>query len=117
MFVNFFSLCHYLDAIFNFNNKRITHIPESKMVMEVMKRALPDNQTVLNDDIVVVLGTQWSNDFEPNGSSKSNRGSVWMNTVTFISDTNTKNDIINTYPLSVGFKSSSHYCIEENFIK
>ena len=73
---NFMSLGRYPAAISKSNNKHLTHIYESKTVMKVMERALRANLTLLSDGIVVVLGTQWSDDFEPNGSSKSNRGSV-----------------------------------------
>ena len=114
---NFLSLGHYPAVISKHKTKHVRNISESKMAMEVMQRALRANPTVLSDDLVVVLGTQWSDDFEPNSSSKSNRGSVWMKTITFISDSNTNNDIVNTYPLSIGLKSSSHDCIEEKFIK
>ena len=113
----FLSLGPYPAAISTSKNKRITHISDSNIANEVMNRVVKANPNVVRDDIVVVLGTQWSDDFEPNGSSKSNRGSAWMKTLTFISDTNTKNDIMNTYPLSIDLKYSSHDCIEEHFIK
>jgi hypothetical protein len=34
--------------------------------------------------LIVVLVVLWSDDFEPNKSIKSNRGSVWIKTATFI---------------------------------
>ena len=66
---------------------------------------------------MVLLGLQWSDDFERNSSSKSNRGSVWIKTVSFISDTLTKNDIVNTYPISIGNKAPNHDTVETLFVK
>ena len=94
-------------------NKIIQKISDSKITNEVMKRVGKENPNILSEDIVVVSGAQWSDDFEPNGLIQSNRGLVLIKTLIFVSNTNTKNDIINTYPLSIGFKSSSHDCVKE----
>ena len=75
------------------------------------------NVGVSPDDILVLLGVQWSDDFEPNGSSKSNRGSVWIKTVTFISSSTSKNKLSDTYPISIGLKASDHNEIESMFVK
>ena len=81
-----------------------------------MLRVARANPSEKIEDTLVVLGIQWSDDFEHNSSRKSNRGSVWMKTLIFVSDTETKNISINTYTLSIGLKSSSHDCVEEKCI-
>jgi len=113
---NFLSMGHYPGKITYDKSKVIRNISDSHSANQVLIRAAKANPSVPKEDILVVLGMQWSDDFEPNGSSKSNRGSVWMKTLTFVSDTKTKNDIINTYPLSIGLKGASHDCVEEKFI-
>ena len=54
------------------------------------------------NNIMVILGVRWIDDFEPNGSSKPNRGSVWNKTVIFRSDSTSKNELSDTYPISIG---------------
>ena len=58
------------------------------------------------------MAIQWSDDFEPNTSIKSNRGSVWIKTLTFISNDDQQNNINNTYPIAIGHKGDDHNNIE-----
>ena len=51
-----------------------------------------------------MTGVSWSDDFEPNSMSKANRGSVWIKTLTFISN--------NLY--SIASKNENHDEIEKN---
>ena len=64
------------------------------------------------EDIFCILAIQWSDDFEPNTSIKSNRGSVWIKTLTFISNDDQQNNINNTYSIAIGHKGDDHNNIE-----
>ena len=63
----------------------VDKVVDSKMSREVFQRAEIVNRGVPIHYLLVILGIQWSDDFDLNSSSKINRGSVWMKTVTFIS--------------------------------
>ena len=65
------------------------------------------------DDLTVVTGIQWSDNFEPNGSGKANKGSVWMNTIIFVTNSESENDFINTYLIVIGLKYGSHDVIKK----
>ena len=60
------------------NIDRIKKIVDSPIVHQVYNRARNYNKGVDPSDLIVLMGLQWSDDFEPNGSSKSNMGSVWL---------------------------------------
>ena len=68
-------------------------LTDSKIANEVYHRAMACNRDTSEDNLLVLLGIQWSDDFEPNTSSKTNRGSVWLKTLTFISDGTQMNDL------------------------
>ena len=114
--VNFLSMDNYPGKISHLNNTIVKSVVESNIGKAVYARAIKSNPGVKEEDILVLLGLQWSDDFEPNSSSKSNRGSVWIKTVSFISDRLTKNDIVNTYPISIGNKAPNHDVIESLFV-
>ena len=63
---------------------------------------------------MILLALQWSDAFDPNSSIKSNRGAVWIKTVTFISETFKENNLHDTFPISIGLKSNCHDMIEKN---
>ena len=65
---------------------------------------------------MILLALQWSDAFDPNSSIKSNRGAVWIKTVTFISETFKENNLHDTFPISIGLKSNCHDMIEKKFI-
>jgi hypothetical protein len=60
---------------------------------------------------------EWSDDFEPNKQSKSNRGSVWIKTVTINPPHGSIHSLSYTYPIAVGKKGVSHDIIESAFAK
>ena len=92
--------------------KTIDCITQSKVAKQIYGRALQINKNETNEDVLSVLAIQWSDDFEPNTSIKSNRGSVWIKTITFISSDDNKNNINNTYPIAIGHKGKDHNDIE-----
>ena len=57
---------------------------------------------------------EWSDDFEPN-NNKTNRGSVWLKTVTVAPPRGTKTPLDNTYPVAAGPKGESHEVVEDRF--
>ena len=63
------------------------------------------------------LGIQWSDGFDPNSSSKSNRGSVWTKTVTFLSNNSTRNKLEDACSITTRLKGNSHDVPEHMFIK
>ena len=69
------------------------------------------------NDVVIILAIQWSDDFDPNSSIKCNRGSVWIKTVSFLTEDNDIKDITNTYVISIGDKGSNHDAIETLYLK
>ena len=99
------------------NMDRIRRIVDSPIAHQVYNRARNYNKGVDPSDLIVLMGVQWSDDFEPNGSSKSNRGSVWLKTLTFVSDSYCNNELSDTYPVSIGLKSDNHDVIEHKYIK
>ena len=70
-----------------------------------------------SNEILVVLGLLWSDDFDPNTSIKSNRGSVWIKPLTFVAERTHTNDERDTYPISIGLKSNDHEKIERMVVK
>ena len=92
-------------------------ITESKMAKFVVERAHKANSNVTPEDIVTLLAIQWSDAFDPNSSIKSNRGAVWIKTVTFISETYNENRRNDTVPIAIGLKSDSHDIVERNFVE
>ena len=69
------------------------------------------HSNVDRNDILALLGIQWSDDFEPNIYSKTNRRSVWIEILTLISENYTSNDIL------IVLKSGTYDIIESRFIK
>ena len=92
-------------------------LTDSKIAGEVYDRGMKCNRETSKDNLLVILGIQWSDGFEPNTSSKTNRGSVWLKTLTFLSDDFKTNNLKNTYAISIGLKSVDHDAVENRFLK
>ena len=97
-------------------NNVVRCITESEMAKYVVDRAHKANNNMRPEDILTLLAIQWSDAFDPNSSVKSNRGAVWIKTVTFISETYNENRRNDTVPIAIGLKSDSHDIIERYFI-
>ena len=65
---------------------------------------------------MILLALQWSDAFDPNSSIKSNRGAVWIKTVTSISKAFKQNKLHDTFPISIGLKSNCHDKVEKRFV-
>ena len=94
----------------------VTSLSDSNVRKEVYERAVKANLHVSTDNLIVLMGISWSDDFDPNSSIKANRGAVWIRTVTFISETFTDNTLEDTYTISIGLKSQCHDAIERDFV-
>ena len=62
-------------------NKVIKLITDSKFCKGISRRAKYCYRDVSSDNLVVMTGVSWSDDFEPNSMSKNNLGSVWIKTL------------------------------------
>ena len=56
-------------------------ITQLNVAKQIYKRGLKVNNKVPQDELLIILAIQWSDDFEPNTSVQSNRGSVWIKTL------------------------------------
>jgi hypothetical protein len=66
---------------------------------------------------VVLYLTEWSDDFDPSLSTKANRKSCWIKTVSVMS-CNVEGNMDNTitmFPIAVGKKGNSHEMVEQQF--
>ena len=69
------------------------------------------------ENVLIMTGVQWSDDFEPNSLSKSLRGGVWIKTITFLSNNSESNSIRDTYPISISSKHISHDVVEKKYLE
>ena len=95
-------------------NKLVT---DSKFCKGISRRAKYCYRDVSRDNLIIMTGVTWSDDFEPNSMSKNNRGSVWIKTLTFFTKNSFSNSLENTYPISIALKKENHDDIERLFIK
>ena len=93
-----------------------TSISDSHAAVAAQKRAYSANDDVNAENVITLLGVQWSDAFDPNSSIKSNRGAVWIKTVTFVSQLYECNKPDDTFVISIGLKNSNHDAIENKFI-
>ena len=100
----------------NTDCKKIRLLTESRACKEVYERACTANANISKEDLIVLMGITWSDDFDPNSSIKANRGAVWIKTLTFVSTSFSENKVQDTYPISIGLKEVSHDIIEREFI-
>ena len=67
------------------------------------------------EPFICLYVTEWSDGFEPSISSKANRGSCWIKTVTISPMQKDLHNISNTYPIAVSRDNICHECIEKEF--
>ena len=113
---NFLACGKMPKKIKNGNQNCVSCITESKMAQAILHRAHTINSNVKPENVLTILGVQWSDAFDPNSSIKSNRGAVWIKTVTFISETYNENRRNDTVPIAIGLKSNSHDIVERYFV-
>ena len=94
----------------------MSQITDSPAVLAARQRGYRVNKSVKAKDVMILLALQWSDAFDPDSSIKSNRGAVWIKTVTFISKTFKQNKLHDTFPISIGLKSNYHDEVEKRFV-
>ena len=67
------------------------------------------------DSSLCLYVVEWSDAFEPSSSAKSNRGSVWLKTVTISPPHDKLHSMTNTYPIAVGPHDVDHEEVEKLF--
>ena len=97
-------------------NKVIKLITDSKFCKGISRRVKYCYRDVSSDNLVVMTGISWSDDFEPNSMSKANHGYVWVKTLTFPSSNLYSNSLENTYPISIASKNDNHDLIEKTLL-
>ena len=69
------------------------------------------------DELVVILGMQWSDDCEPNSYITYHRGSVWIKTGTLLSEDFGKNVHCDIYPICFGSKEIVHESTKNEYVR
>ena len=62
--------------------------------------------------VLVIYFNEWSDEFEPMYSSKSNRCSTWIKTITISPPSDRIHKLSHTYTIAVGRKGSNHEVVE-----
>ena len=78
----------------------VSSIYNSKAVIDIMKNV----ESMYEGNVLVLIGIEFSHDFDPNNSIKSNRQSVWMKSLTISPIADKMHSMITTYPISFGLK-------------
>ena len=89
---------------------------DSRYCQIIKSKAQRVHSNLKPSDFLIITAVTWSDDFEPNNSNKSNRGSVWIKTLTFLMDSE-RNTIDATYPLCIASKSANHEAVEKLYVK
>ena len=84
------------------NQKGVNCITRSKMAKYVHNRAYQINHSIPKEDLLIIMGLQWSNDCDLNSSIKANRRSIWVKAMTIISQNFHDNGYNDTYPMYIG---------------
>lgn len=87
---------------------QVKRVSESKKCLEILSRSRGET------DLIIYM-TEWSDSFEPNNSTKGNRGSVHVKTVTFSPPHNSRNVVGYTYPIVIGPSKGNRENIEKRF--
>lgn len=99
--------CFCLDGTERQQSTIVTHTSLSQRVNNIYSMLSSSRPSESSIKPIVLLCVLWSDDFEINYSQKSNRGSCWMKTMTFLANDG-KQDLRHTYPLAVGHKGINH---------
>ena len=79
-------------------------------VIDINKRYGYDIQYPL----LILFGFEFSDDFDPNSSTKSNRQSIWMKSLSISPQLDDLHSMSNTFPVSFGQKGVDHEIVEEH---
>jgi len=101
----------YSSPILSSTVQRITDCTSVKAIAERAHAAYGE------EPVVALYLTEWSDDFDPNVSTKSNRQSCWIKTLTIWSCNleDVMDKMSAKFPIAVGKKGSSHEAVEMAF--
>ena len=93
---------------------------ESPHCREIYDRAQAVSSTTVSTEhqrhpLICLWINEWSDGFEPSYSTKANRGSSWLKTITISPPANKIHSLEYTYPIAVGRSSSPHEEVERKF--
>jgi hypothetical protein len=94
----------------------VSHISQSLAAQSALRRGI---ETCGDTNLVVLVCFEWSDDFDPASSTKSNRNSCWIKTVTLLPcyDPGSKIGEKSTFPIGIGRKQGDHEVVEQLFAK
>lgn len=97
--------------------RTVKAMSESKRAQTIYDNALKVyGSTVMTETLLVLYFLEWSDDFEPSYSSKSNRGSTWLKTATICPPSDgAGHRLTHTYPIATGRKGCNHEVVEQMF--
>ncbi|KAL7577459.1 hypothetical protein ACA910_004742 [Epithemia clementina (nom. ined.)] len=108
-----------VSSLFNRKDNKDLYPNSCRVSLEQSAKADEIREDVLSQDydvnypVLPLYCICWSDDCDPNGTNKNNRGSIWVKTVTISSP---KSDCWrNTYVLGVGHKGDDHSVVESSY--
>ncbi|KAL7558015.1 hypothetical protein ACA910_005496 [Epithemia clementina (nom. ined.)] len=108
-----------VSSLFNRKDNKDLYPNSCRVSLEQSAKADEIREDVLSQDydvnypVLPLYCICWSDDCDPNGTNKNNRGSIWVKTVTISPP---KSDCWrNTYVLGVGHKGDDHSVVESSY--
>ena len=103
-----------IDIIGDHAGDRVRYITESPAAQNVLSNGKKKHNM---GAVYCTYFLEWYDDLEPNSSIKSNRGGVWIKTITFGAPKEFKNSLHYTYVVGCGPKEVDHEAVESAFLK
>ena len=97
----------------NIKENSIFNCPRIKEIVNNAKIRYKDQPSLFLIPVIPLFLIIWSDDFDPNTSSKKNRKSIWIKTMTLFYMNDTGERISTTFPICFGPKGSNHDDVEE----
>ena len=94
------------------SSEKVCTLSESLRAKTIAKNC--QNISLTNNTLCLYV-VEWSDAFEPSSSIKSNRGSVWLKTITISPPHNKLHCMTNTYPIAIGPHDVDHEDVEQLF--
>jgi hypothetical protein len=94
------------------NISSVSRIPECRLSRTIFNRG---KEVHSSSPLVCLYITEWSDGIEPSYSTKANRGSCRIKTITISPMHDMMNTLTHTYPIASGRESDNHECIESKF--
>ena len=91
-------------------NNSYSNFYQSPSVTNIMENA---KKLYCGERVLVLLGIEFSDDFDPNNSIKANRQSVWMKCLTISPPSHNLHGMTTTFPISFSQKDICHEVVEQ----